>query len=53
MAVARAQASAPTEVIELDAHINDSAFSDAALAVFDRWVATGIVVAGATPVLPP
>jgi len=49
MAVARAQASAPTEVIELDAHINDSAFSDAALAVFDRWVAAGIVVAGATP----
>jgi uncharacterized protein (UPF0261 family) len=53
MAVARAQASAPTEVIELDAHINDSAFSDAALAVFDRWVAAGIVVAGATPSSPP
>ena len=47
MAVARAQAKAPTEVIELDAHINDLAFSDAALAVFDRWVAAGIVVAGA------
>ena len=49
MTVARAQASAPTEVIELDAHINDPAFSDAALTVFDRWVAAGIVVAGATP----
>jgi uncharacterized protein (UPF0261 family) len=29
----------------LDCHINDPAFSDAALAVFDRWVADGIVKA--------
>ena len=32
---------APVEFIEVDAHINDTAFSDAALAVFDRWVADG------------
>ena len=47
MEVARAQVHAPTELLELDAHINDPAFTDAALAVFDRWVAAGIVVAGA------
>ncbi len=27
----------------LEAHINDAEFSDAALAIFDRWVAEGIV----------
>ncbi len=53
MAVARAETKAPTEVIELDAHINDCAFSDAALAVFDRWVAAGIVVAGVCAPLQP
>lgn len=30
-------------LIELDAHINDPAFSDAVLAQFDDWVAKGIV----------
>ena len=35
------EAWAPVEFIEVDAHINDTAFSDAALAVFDRWVAEG------------
>jgi uncharacterized protein (UPF0261 family) len=29
------------ELVELDAHINDAAFVDAALRVFDRWVAGG------------
>ena len=27
----------------LDAHINDTAFTDAALAIFDGWIATGVV----------
>lgn len=29
----------------LDAHINDAAFCDAALAIFDRWVAEGMIEA--------
>ena len=32
--------------IEIDAHINDAAFCDAALRVFDDWVARGWVPAG-------
>lgn len=35
-----------TRLVELDAHINDAAFCDAALAVFDDWVAKGLVVKG-------
>lgn len=31
------------ELVELDAHINDPAFTDAVLERFDRWVAAGIV----------
>ncbi len=31
------------EMTEVDAHINDPAFADAALALFDRWVAEGVV----------
>jgi uncharacterized protein (UPF0261 family) len=34
----------PTQVIEIDAHINDAAFCEAALRVFDRWVEEGRVV---------
>lgn len=37
---------APLEMTEVDAHINDRAFADAALAVFDRWVADGVVTGG-------
>jgi uncharacterized protein (UPF0261 family) len=36
-----------TRCVELDAHINDAAFCDAALAVFDEWVAQGLVPRGA------
>jgi uncharacterized protein (UPF0261 family) len=38
-----------TRLIELDAHINDDAFCDAALHVFDAWVADGTVPAGRLP----
>ena len=33
----------PVAVTEVDAHINDQAFADAALEIFDRWVADGTV----------
>ncbi|MBT3700975.1 MAG: Tm-1-like ATP-binding domain-containing protein [Alphaproteobacteria bacterium] len=33
------------ELIETDAHINDPAFTDLALEVFDRWLEDGLVVA--------
>ncbi|MDZ4276649.1 MAG: Tm-1-like ATP-binding domain-containing protein [Erythrobacter sp.] len=39
----RAACPANVELVELDAHINDPAFSDAVLARFDDWVAGGIV----------
>jgi uncharacterized protein (UPF0261 family) len=37
----------PVEMTEIDAHINDRAFADAALAILDDWVARGIVKTGA------
>jgi uncharacterized protein (UPF0261 family) len=33
----------PVGLTEVDAHINDQAFADAALAIFDQWVAEGTV----------
>ena len=41
----RAACPANVELVELDAHINDAAFSDAVLARFDDWVAAGVVKA--------
>ena len=36
----------PIELHDLDVHINDDSFVDAALAIFDRWVAEGKIPAG-------
>ena len=34
------------QLIEIEAHINDQAFADAALAVFDAWIADGTIRTG-------
>lgn len=47
VAAMRAALDAGTRCIEVDAHINDAAFCDAALQVFDAWVAEGLVPRGA------
>lgn len=39
----RARVRAPVQVVELDAHINDDAFSAGVLAIFDDWVARGLI----------
>ncbi len=46
---ARRSAPANARLIELDAHINDAEFSDAALGVFDAWLAEGLIPAAARP----
>ncbi|MDE0533024.1 MAG: Tm-1-like ATP-binding domain-containing protein [Albidovulum sp.] len=40
---ARKAIAPPTELVEIDAHINDRGFADAALEIFDAWVAEGVV----------
>jgi len=42
----RGSVRSPTEYVEIDAHINDAAFSDAALTLFDHWVAAGRIAPG-------
>ncbi|MES2915359.1 MAG: Tm-1-like ATP-binding domain-containing protein [Pseudomonadota bacterium] len=42
----RAACPANVRLVELDAHINDPAFSAAALAVVDGWIASGILPRG-------
>lgn len=32
-----------TRLVRVDAHINDAAFADAALAVFDEWLSEGVI----------
>jgi uncharacterized protein (UPF0261 family) len=39
----RAAIRPPVSLTEIDAHINDQAFADAALAIFDGWVADGTI----------
>lgn len=43
---------APVELHDLDVHINDAAFVEAALQVFDRWVAEGRVLRGVAETTP-
>jgi uncharacterized protein (UPF0261 family) len=43
---ARAAIGPPTEVHEVDAHINDDAFSDKVLDIFDAWVERGTIPPG-------
>lgn len=40
----------PVELHDLDLHINDAAFVDQALAVFDRWVEEGHIVRGVSAI---
>ena len=42
----RAQMTAPIQFTDLDCHINDQAFADAALAIFDAWIADGTIKKG-------
>jgi hypothetical protein len=46
----RRRVRAPVELHDLDLHINDDAFVDHALQVFDAWVAAGRVP-GAAPIV--
>ena len=46
VAAMRAAVPAAVPCVEVDAHINDAAFCDAALRVFDDWVARGLVAPG-------
>ncbi|MFN4271756.1 MAG: Tm-1-like ATP-binding domain-containing protein [Aliihoeflea sp.] len=39
----RAAIRPPVALTEIDAHINDQAFADAALAIFDGWIADGTI----------
>jgi len=36
----------PAELVEIDAHINDPAFSDEVLKIFDQWASRGIIPPG-------
>ena len=39
----RKSVKAPVLMTELDCHINDAEFADAALEIFDGWVADGTI----------
>ena len=42
----RSRVREPVRLVELDAHINDEAFSAGVLAIFDDWVARGVIRPG-------
>jgi len=42
-ATIREKVTAPARLIELDAHINDQAFADAVMAIFDGWLEDGTI----------
>ena len=42
----RSRVAPNTRLVEIDAHINDPAFAQAALQVFDQWVAEGLIASG-------
>lgn len=42
----RAHVRSPVQMVELDVHINDEGFSAGVLAIFDEWVAHGVICAG-------
>lgn len=42
----RSRVSASTRLVEIDGHINDAAFAQSALQVFDGWVADGLIPPG-------
>ena len=42
----RSRVASNTRLVEIDAHINDAAFAQAALQVFDQWVAVGLIPTG-------
>jgi uncharacterized protein (UPF0261 family) len=44
----RQRVRAPARLVEIDAHINDSAFSATVLGIFDDWVARSVVPMGVT-----
>jgi uncharacterized protein (UPF0261 family) len=39
----RAQCPDTVRLVEIDAHINDAAFTDTVLEIFDGWMAEGLV----------
>jgi uncharacterized protein (UPF0261 family) len=46
----RNEIKAPIRLVEIASHINDSAFTEAVLQIFDAWVDAGIVPVGVRPV---
>lgn len=42
----RSACPANVRLVEVDCHINDAAFAEAALAIVDDWVATGVIAGG-------
>jgi uncharacterized protein (UPF0261 family) len=45
-AACRARSAGATTISEIEAHINDDAFVQHVLSVFDRWLDAGLIVRG-------